>query len=275
MQYKITASLVIYNCKPELFVNTAMSFLNGCEKGILVISDNSDSRLSHPLLENSRVRYIFNNANIGFGAAHNNAFSTISSHSDFHLILNPDITFLPDVIPHIVKVMQHSLGIGVLMPRINYPDGSLQRLCKLLPTPVDLMFRRFVPIKSLQNLINYRYELHDLPQDKLIDVPSISGCFLMLRSQLFRDIGGFDERYFMYLEDVDLVRRIGAVARIVYDPRVNVVHEYAKGSYGNKKLLVYHMKSAVRYFIKWGWWLDFQRKERNNAIMVHLQNLSK
>ncbi len=252
-----------------------MSFLNGCEKGILVISDNSDSRLSHPLLENPRVRYIFNNANIGFGAAHNNAFSTISSNSDFHLILNPDITFLPDVIPHIVKVMQHSLGIGVLMPRVNYPDGSLQRLCKLLPTPIDLIFRRFIPIKSLQNRINYRYELHDLPQDKLLDVPSISGCFLMLRSRLFRDIGGFDERYFMYLEDVDLVRRIGALARVVYDPRVSVVHEYAKGSYRNKKLLVYHMKSAVRYFTKWGWWFDLQRKERNTVIMVHLQNLSK
>jgi GT2 family glycosyltransferase len=275
VKFKISASLVIYNCKPELFVNAAMSFLNGCEKGILVISDNSDSRLSHPLLENPRVRYIFNSANVGFGAAHNNAFSTIGRNSDFHLILNPDITFLPDVIPHIVKVMQHSLEIGVLMPRINYPDGSLQRLCKLLPTPIDLIFRRFVPIKSLQNCINYRYELHDLPQDKLLDVPSISGCFLMLRSQLLRDVGGFDERYFMYLEDVDLVRRIGALARVVYDPRVSVVHEYAKGSYRNKKLLVYHMKSAVLYFTKWGWWFDLQRKERNTVIMGHLKNLSK
>ena len=275
MKFKISASLVIYNCKPELFVNAAMSFLNGCEKGILVISDNSDSPLSHPLLENPRVRYIFNNANVGFGAAHNIAFSAIGSNSDFHLILNPDITFLPDVIPRIVKVMQHSLEIGVLMPRINYPDGSLQRLCKLLPTPIDLIFRRFVPIKSLQNRINCRYELHDLPQDKLLDVPSISGCFLMLRSQLLRDIGGFDERYFMYLEDVDLVRRIGALARVVYDPRVSVVHEYAKGSYRNKKLLVYHMKSAVLYFTKWGWLFDMQRKKRNAVTLLHLQHLLK
>jgi GT2 family glycosyltransferase len=270
VRYKISASLVIYNCKPELFLNAVTSFLNGCEQGILVISDNSDSRLSHALLQNPRVVYIFNNANIGFGAAHNKAFSSVGSKSDFHLILNPDITFSPNVIPHILKVMQHSPEIGLLMPRINYPDGSLQRLCKLLPTPVDLIFRRFIPIKSLQNHINYRYELHDLPQDKPIDVPSVSGCFLILRSQLFIDIGGFDEKFFMYLEDVDLVRRAGVLARIVYDPRVSVIHEYAKGSYRNKKLLIYHIKSAVHYFTKWGWWFDLQRKERNAAVMVQI-----
>ena len=97
----------------------------------------------------------------------------------------------------------------------------------------------------------------------------------MLQSRLFRDIGGFDERYFMYLEDVDLVRRIGSLARVVYDPRVSVVHEYAKGSYRNKKLLWYHIKSAVLYFTKWGWLFDMQRKKRNAVTLLHLQHLLK
>ena len=160
------------------------------------------------------------------------------------------------------------------MPRINYPDGTLQRLCKLLPTPVDLILRRFVPVRSVQNAINNRYEMHDLPQDCLVDVPTISGCFLIVRTELIRRLGGFDERFFMYLEDVDLVRRIGDIARVVYEPKVSVTHAYAKGSYRNKKLLAYHIASAVRYFGKWGWFWDPVRAERNRRTLNKIKTLN-
>lgn len=272
MTVKCSASLVLYNCATEIFVPAITSFLGGIDEGLLVISDNSETPLSHPLFEHPRVRYIFNNSNLGFSAAHNRAIAAIGAESDFHLILNPDISFGPEVIPHLVSVMHNIQGIGVLMPRICYPDGSLQRLCKLLPTPVDLIFRRFIPIKSIQTAINRRYELHDLPQDRLVDVPTISGCFLLVRTEILLRLGGFDERYFMYLEDVDLVRRIGDVARVVYDPRVCVTHAYAKGSYRNKKLLAYHMMSAVRYFTKWGWCFDSVRRKRNSIVLYRIFN---
>ena len=274
MQFRLTASLVIYNSSPDVFVTAADSFLDGVGEGVLVISDNSDHPLVNPLLNHPRVRYIFNNANLGFGAAHNRAFNSVCTESDFHLILNPDINFGLEVLTHLLCVMQENSEIGALMPRINFPDGSLQRLCKLLPTPVDLILRRFIPIKSVQVAINRRYELHNLGQDKLVDVPSISGCFMMVRSNILRKIGGFDERYFMYLEDVDLVRRIGDEARVVYDPRVSVTHEYAKGSYRNKKLLHYHIVSAFRYFLKWGWCFDSARRIRNKAVILELANAS-
>jgi GT2 family glycosyltransferase len=247
------------------------SFLEGVDGGVLVISDNSEVQLTHTLLHHPNVRYIFNDNNIGFGAAHNKAIEVVGEMSDFHLIMNPDIIFGVDVIPHLISVMHANPDIGVIMPRVNYPDGSLQRLCKLLPTPVDLIFRRFIPIKLIQNFINHRYELHDLPQDRLVDVPTISGCFLIVRTELLRIYGGFDERYFMYLEDVDLVRRIGLTNRVVYDPRVSVTHEYAKGSYRNKKLLGYHMISAFRYFKKWGWWFDSHRRNKNATVISYLQ----
>jgi GT2 family glycosyltransferase len=140
---------------------------------------------------------------------------------------------------------------------------------------VDLILRRFLPLKALKNLINRRYELHDLPQTSLVDVPSISGCFLMVRTKLFERIGVFDSRYFMYLEDVDLVRRIGSVARVSYDPRISITHTYAKGSYYNKKLLRYHITSAINYFNKWGWWVDVDRVKRNSAILSHIDRLKK
>jgi GT2 family glycosyltransferase len=273
MTIRLSASLVLYNCAPEIFVPAATSFLESVADGILVIVDNSETPLSHSLLEHPRVRYIFNNANLGFGAAHNRAIAAVGAEPNFHLILNPDISFGVEVIPHLVSVMHNNPEIGVLMPRINYPDGTLQRLCKLLPTPLDLILRRFIPIKSIQTAINLSYELHDLPQDRLVDVPTISGCFLLVRTEILLKLGGFDQRYFMYLEDVDLVRRIGDVARVVYDPRVSVTHAYTKGSYRNKKQLAYHIASAVRYFTKWGWFFDSDRGRRNAAVLTHLQQL--
>jgi len=275
MSKVISASLVLYENSPEVYSHAITSFLNGVNDGVLVISDNSKIPLVHPLFNHSRVIYIFNDANLGFGAAHNVAIAAIPKYSHFHLILNPDIRFDLDVIRHLVAVMESNAGIGALMPRINFPDGSLQRLCKLLPTPINLIFRRFIPIKSIQNKINTTYELYDLPQDKLIDVPMISGCFLLVRTDLLKNLRGFDERYFMYLEDVDLIRRIGDVAKVTYDPRVSVTHDYAKGSYRNLKLLGYHLTSAIRYFNRWGWLFDLDRKKRNESIRRHIKDIGR
>lgn len=82
---------------------------------------------------------------------------------------------------------------------------------------------------------------------------------------------GFDERYFMYMEDVDLVRRLGRLGKTLYAPQVHIVHEYAKGSYGNKKLLVFHLKSGLRYFNKWGWFFDEERRKKNAACLARIK----
>jgi GT2 family glycosyltransferase len=270
---KISGSLVLFNNSAVEYESAIESFLNGCD-GILYVVDNSTSSLDHDLFQHPRIRYVFNNTNLGFGAAHNRAIKHACNDSDLHLIINPDVSFCEKVISHLTDVMQKNSDIGILMPRVNYPDGSLQRLCKLLPNPFYLLCRRFIPIKSILNRINHRYELHDLPQDSLVDVPTISGCFLFVRTELLRIHGGFDERYFMYLEDVDLVRRIGSIARVVYEPRVSITHKYNKGSYRNKKLLSYHIISTFKYFTKWGWFFDSYRKNKNSAIISYLQKIT-
>ncbi|NOU01178.1 MAG: glycosyltransferase family 2 protein [Gallionella sp.] len=262
----ITASLVLFQNPPELFGPAMQSFLDGVADGLLIVSDNSPTPLQHPLFAHDRVRYVHNGCNLGFGKAHNRAISLIPEGSEFHLLLNPDIRFDANVLPQLRAFMESDATIGVTMPRITYPDGALQHLCKRLPTPVDLVFRRFIPSKRIRNWINSRYELHGLTQDQPSSVPNLSGCFLLVRSRLLKELGGFDERYFMYLEDIDLVRRIGDQAKTIYFPTVSVVHEYAKGSYVNKKLLGYHISSALKYFTKWGWWFDRVRYVRNDKV---------
>ncbi|MFG6535322.1 glycosyltransferase family 2 protein [Sulfitobacter sp. 1A16787] len=269
----ITASLVIYNNDPAEFGRAISSFLNSTSTGEIWVSDNSPQPLKNELFDNPRVHYHFNDRNLGFGAGHNKVIELLPSSTDFHLFLNPDIYFDPQVLQALEDIMQHDREIGAVMPRISYPDGSLQRLAKLLPTPMDLIFRRFLPFIAMKATLNNRYELHGIPQDSVIEVPSISGCFLLVRRNVLRRVGGFDERYFMYMEDVDLVRQIGDTSKVMYVPMVNVVHGYAKGSYGNSKLLLWHVKSAIKYFNKWGWFSDRQRSLRNNAMLDRLSCL--
>ncbi|OJI04847.1 hypothetical protein AOC28_06920 [Polynucleobacter sp. MWH-Adler-W8] len=268
----ISGSLVLFHNDPSIFGQAITSFLEGCD-GVLYIVDNSEYQSHHELFENSRVKYTFLGCNIGFGAAHNYAIHRLFPISDIHLILNPDVRFKPDVLPFLSKKMEAELDIGAMMPKVLYPNGELQYLCKLLPSPATLFFRRFIPISYFQNIINRRYELHALSEEHSAEIPSISGCFMLARTSIALKIGGFDTRYFMYMEDVDLVRRIGDHARILYEPYVFVEHGYAKGSYKNRALLIIHLKSAIKYFNKWGWFYDPIRILRNKKVIRLMHKL--
>ena len=266
---KFTASLVLFHNDPSQYELAMHSYLNACD-GTLYVVDNSTIPLGHDLFEHPRVRYVYVGENLGFGKAHNRAIGMAAGTADVHLLLNPDISFDPQVLSELEQFLCANPDVGAVMPRINYPDGSLQHLCKLLPTPIDLVFRRFIPSERIKAKINQRYEMHGLAQDQPSCVPTLSGCFLLIRSNLLHCLGGFDERFFMYMEDVDLVRRIGDVAQTVYLPSVYVVHAYAKGSYRSRKLLGYHLRSAFQYFNKWGWLFDGTRKARNRQALEYI-----
>ncbi len=268
---RLTSSLVLYDNPADQFGEAIRSFLDG-SKGRLVVIDNSPSQLAHPLFSHPRVQYAFAGANLGFGRAHNRALSMIGDDSDIHLYLNPDISFGPAVLPELLDHFAKNETAGAAMPRIEYMDGSLQRLCKLLPTPMDLIFRRFIPIPAVQRAINRRYELHDLPQDRVAAIPFLSGCFLLARTHILRDLGGFDERFFMYMEDVDLVRRIGDRWQTNYVPSVSVSHGYQRASMNNGRLKKIHIQSALSYFNKWGWIWDLERRRRNRQMLSHLRS---
>lgn len=266
----VSGSLVLFNNKPEVYCVAIKSFLDACT-GTLYVVDNSLTPLQHEIFSHPRVIYISPGRNLGFGAAHNLCLANLREPSELHLILNPDVSFSPEVICHLVTRMSTEKEIGALMPKIVYPNGELQRLCKLLPNPLHLIFRRFVPFSGLRGYINAIYELHGLRQDTPSDVPSMSGCFLLVRSSVLHAVKGFDEQFFMYMEDVDLIRRIADIYRTVYDPEVAVSHAYGKGSYKSAKLLYYHIRSAIKYFNKWGWLFDSVRVSRNRQMLDSLR----
>ena len=269
----ITASIVTYHHHFKDIRKVIECILSSPVSILYIIDNSSNHRLRELAKISAKIKYI-HSVNLGYGAGHNIAIrESIDIGATYHIVVNPDIYFEEGVIEKLIIYMNKYSEVGLVMPRVLYPNGELQYLCKLLPTPFDLLFRRFLPWRRYVEKKNEKYELRFTNYSREMEVPSLSGCFMFVRIAVLKKVGGFDERYFMYAEDLDLCRRIGKVSRTMYYPNVVVYHEYAKGSYKNRRLLRYHLSSVVKYFNKWGWVWDLDRKIINKRILDNLKNV--
>lgn len=267
----LSASIVVYKNAVEILEKTIQSFLRNTLDSKLYVLDNSPTDRLKVLVNDPRIIYRFNNRNVGFGAGHNTILREIINESKYHIILNPDVYFEQGVIQDVYTFMNQHSEIGQLMPKVLYPDGRLQPLCKLFPTPQKLIKRRFFNCyKSSLERENYRNELRFSGYDKIMDVPFLSGCFLFLRTEALKKVGLFEERYFLYTEDADLSRRIHKHYRTVYFPQVTIYHHSQRGSYQTFWLTWCNIKSAIRYFNRWGWLNDSEREFFNNRTIQQL-----
>jgi len=265
MSQGVTASIVLYNHKVSEVAPLFQELARETALGEWTVVNNGGAEDACALAESLGARCLSPGRNLGFGGGHNLVLSQSSNIFKYHIVVNPDISFNRGVIDDLYRFMEDHHDVGLVMPKIQYPDGTDQGLRKLLPAPADLIARRF--LGRMGNLLFRKrlesYELKHIDLTSACEVPCLSGCFMFLRSAVLREVGGFDERFFMYMEDVDLCRRIGAAAKCVYYPYAVVTHEYAQGSYRNHRLLRYHAQSALRYFSKWGWLFDPQGKALN------------
>ena len=271
---KLSASIVLYNTKIDELKRVIDSYFTYPGKKQLFLVDNSPSDSLKEIVKiypNNDIYYIFNNENMGYGKAHNIAIKkSIEQNLPYHIILNPDIIIEKNTLEKLTNYMEQHPEVGNIMPKIIYPDGELQYLCKLLPSPIDLIFRRFIPIKNWKEAINKRYELHSFGYDQIMNIPNLSGCFMFLRTEALKQVGLFDENIFMYLEDIDLNRRIHSKYKTIYYPDATVIHEHQKESYKSKRLLKAHIQSAIYYFNKYGWFFDKERTNINKNVFKEL-----
>ena len=271
---KLSASIVLYNTKIDELKRVIDSYFAYTGEKQLFLVDNSPTDSLKEIVKiypNNDIYYIFNNENMGYGKAHNIAIKkSIEQGLSYHIILNPDIIIEKGSLEKLTEYMEQHPEVGNIMPKIIYPNGELQYLCKLLPSPIDLIFRRFIPIKKWKDAINERYELHSFGYDKIKNIPNLSGCFMFLRTEALKKVGLFDENIFMYLEDIDLNRRIHSKYKTIYYPDTIVIHEHQKESYKNRKLLKAHIQSAIYYFNKYGWLFDKERTAINKNLLKDL-----
>jgi len=266
---ELSGSIVLYHNNPEQIKKVIKSFFETSKKVKLYLVDNSANDTLKILADiDKRIEYIFNNANIGYGAGHNIALQkSINDNVAYHVVLNPDLYFDGKiVIDTLYDYMQKNSDIGNIMPKILYPDSSNQYLAKLLPTPFDWIARRFLP-SSLTQKMTEKFELQYTGYKDIINAPFLSGCFMFLRVSVLKKVGLFDDNIFMYMEDVDLNRRIHNEYKTLYYPYVLVYHEYERGSHKNLKLLRISIESSIYYFNKWGWFFDKQRDLINQKVL--------
>ncbi len=273
--YDFTACIVTYNTNLEDLSQIISCFQKTKLKFKLWISDNSEEDTLRSFINNfsdDRIEYIFNNSNNGFGSGHNIVLKKLmddnfKEKAEFHIILNADIIFEENTIEKMIDYMRKNPEIGQIGPKIYESSGEVNKSCRLLPTPLNLIFRRFFPIKSIVDKMDYNYEMRWCNYNSIMEVPILSGCLMFIRTDILKNVGMFDTRYFMYMEDYDLCRRIGQKYKVIFYPEVKIIHKHGKASYKTRKMMIAHINSAIKYFNKWGWFFDKERKTRNKECI--------
>ncbi len=246
----LSISIVAYNNEEDVLAvvrsveEHTPSFVS---KDIYVIDNGTKKNgLSEALSGFSDVTYIHTGKNLGFGAGHNRVLELLDSK--YHAIVNPDILLKKDAFTPLMDFMEKE-GCGMAVPKILNDDGKLQAAYRLEPTPFDMFIRMFVKhgFKARKD----KHIMRDMDYSKPFRVPFAQGCFLLIKTELFKELKGFDERFFLYMEDADLCKRVNSVDRLMYCPYVSVIHRWEKGSHKSLRLFSLHVSSMIKYFRKW------------------------
>ncbi len=210
-------------------------------------SEKKESELGNLQKKYPDVTYLVTGKNLGFGGGHNYVLKQLDSK--YHAIVNPDIILEEDAFSKLISFMEDE-SIGMCVPRLVNEAGELLAVYRRELTIWDMFLRMF-----LKNAFRKRQDYHtmqDADYTKVFDVPFAQGSFLMIRTELFQRLNGFDERFFLYMEDADLCKRVNQVSRLCYCPDTKVIHKWEKGSHKSKKLFKLHVQSMISYFMKWG-----------------------
>ena len=273
-QHDVIGSIVAYKTNPAELEQAIRSFVNTTLRVKMLVVDNSPTETLGPMCRQLERTILYTGKDCGFMAPDITLPSERRPQPN-HLVLNPRFRSEPKALEELVAFLDLNEFVGLVMSRVFYPDGSPQKLCKRLPVPFDMLSRRTFPgvLKRLCHSRMGLFELSNINTNIVLSVPYLSGCFMLLRKRSLLECGLFDERFFMYFEDVDLTRRIHERYQTVYYPHVKITHRHERGSYKSFRLLYYGIRSAIQYFNKWGWVWDQQRDLANSAIGP-LANLS-
>ncbi len=217
------------------------------DNGTKDINENEIRKFKGYINKYKDIEYIDANENLGFGKGHNLILDKINSR--YHAIVNPDIIFKEDSLSKIIDYMENDQSIGMVIPKIVDEKGELQKVYREEVTIYDMFIRMFCPKLFPKRMERITLQYKDY--NKEFQVPFGQGSFLVIKTELLKKLNGFDDRYFMYMEDADLCKRVNQISKLMYFPNTAVIHKWEKGSHKNKKLFKYHVSSMIKYFKKW------------------------
>lgn len=256
-------SIVILNYKTSGLVkqslrNLAQAHLSMSYEVIVIDNASGDDCIKSVEREFSDIVTIQNDVNVGFGAGNNRAIR--DAKGEYILILNPDVAVTQEAINELFDYIKMRDNVSLVAPRLLNPDGSIQYSCLEFPeflTPLySRTFLRKIPRfrKKLE-----RYRMMNDPHTVVKSVPWVLGACMMIRKSDFDALHGFDDRYFMYFEDIDLCRRIWSSGkRVIYNPKAEMVHYHQRLSADvgfiqslSTSTLYYHLASWIKYMAKY------------------------
>lgn len=250
--YNISASIVVYNSPEDAFktVETVLQHTSDLNFNLYIIDNNSADKIGEKLKEKfSKPEYILLNENLGFGKGHNKVLDKINSK--YHFVINPDILINQDTITRMCRFMDEHPEVSICCPKVLHPDGSIQYIAKRRPTLSALLARRLHkgPFKKIED----RYLAKEKNHDESFEVDFCTGCFFVIRTEVFKNIKGFDPQYFLYFEDADITMEAKKHGKAYYNPAATVIHFWHRETAKSFKPFMLQLKSMFIYMKKWGY----------------------
>lgn len=265
---KLSIIIVSYNVS-ELLDKCLKSTIISAENidhEIFVVDNNSQDSSTH-MVENKypSVKLIKNSENLGFSKANNQGIKI--SKGEYILILNPDTELMRDTLNKMLDYMENSPpNVAMATCKIELTDGSIDRDCRRsFPTPTRAFFHfaGFEKIFKRSKIFDSYYKGH-IPEDQETEVDACVGAFMLIKSNVVKKVGPFDEDYFFYGEDLDLCYRIKKSGyKIFYTPITKIIHhkgassgikhhskQLSKASLESKKRSIKESTRAMELFYK-------------------------
>ena len=208
----LTVGIVNYNTKNELkkCIESILQAPPKCEYQIIIVDNNSKdgSKKFLKQIEQKNIKCILNQKNIGFGAACNKIAKAHNAH--YILFLNPDVKVREKSIDKLIDFFKNNEKVGLVSGKLLFPDGSLQLSCRKFPTITRVLFGRESALRKAfpNNIISKEYLMAEANYNKIQFPDWVRGAVMLFRMDVFKKIGGFDEKFFLYLEDTDICLRL-------------------------------------------------------------------
>ncbi len=231
-----------------------------CKYEVMVVSNGNKAKHEKFIKDfgdNQKFKFILNSGNLGYGQGNHQGI--LQAKGEYILVLNPDVELYRGNLDLMISKMDKEKNIGVLAPQLIYEDGTVQDVYRRFPSVVDFLIKRtFLRKLPVFKQRMYKYLMYDKNPEFVSDVDWVVGACILIRRSMYDEIGGFDNRYFLFLEDTDLCREMWEHKyRVVYFAQAKATHYHERLSDGGvmsifrKKTLRIHIKSALKYFWKY------------------------
>ncbi len=246
---EVAAVIVSYNVR-DLLVACVDSLRQEGIDHIVVVDNASADGSADAVRGQPGVEVLALSRNLGFGSAANRGVAR--THSAYVAVMNPDVVVEPGATKALVASLESDAGLAVVGPRIETLDGQLYPSVRTFPDLTDAAGHAFLHFVWPSNPFTRRYRMLDWDHGLAADVDWVAGTYFLARRQAWDEVGGFDESFFMYLEDVDLCWRLRCAGwRTGYQPAAVVTHAIGRSTDQTPyRMIAAHHRSLMRYALK-------------------------